>query len=108
MSDPKQLLSEAEIDAAQLADWRRAGDALVARFRSKSFAKGLELVNRIGAAAEAANHHPDIALTYGAVGVTLSSHDVGGVTVRDLRLARAVSDAAAALGIAAEHEEHSP
>ncbi|SDR76123.1 4a-hydroxytetrahydrobiopterin dehydratase [Agrococcus carbonis] len=101
MSDPQQLLTQDQIDDAGLADWRRVGDALVARFRTKSFAKGLELVNRIGAAAEAADHHPDIALTYGAVGVTLSSHDAGGITVRDVRLARAVDEAAAALGIAA-------
>ncbi|MCR8670795.1 4a-hydroxytetrahydrobiopterin dehydratase [Agrococcus sp. HG114] len=100
MSDPKAPLSETEIDEAGLAGWRRSGDALVARFRSKTFAAGLELVNRIGAAAEAANHHPDVTLTYGAVEVRLSSHDVGAITIRDVRLAREISDQADSMRIA--------
>lgn len=101
MSDPKQLLSDADIAGARLIDWRRVGDALTARFRSGTFSAGLELVNRIGASAEAADHHPDVVLTYPAVEITLSSHDVGGVTIRDIRLAREISEHAAALGIAA-------
>ncbi|QCU77634.1 4a-hydroxytetrahydrobiopterin dehydratase [Citricoccus sp. SGAir0253] len=98
MSDPQRRLTPAEVDAAGLADWRHAEDTLRARFRTGSFAKGLELVNRIGAAAEAANHHPDVLLTYPAVGVTLSSHDVGGITSRDLDLARTISEQAADIG----------
>jgi len=102
MSDPKQRLSESEIADAGLADWRHDGDSLTVRYRSGSFAAGLELVNRIGASAEAADHHPDILLTYPAVEVTLSSHDAGGVTVRDVRLAREISGHADALGITAD------
>jgi 4a-hydroxytetrahydrobiopterin dehydratase len=45
------------------------------------------------------NHHPDITLHYGHVDVRLSSHDVRGVTERDVRLARAISDIAAAAGV---------
>ena len=44
----------------------------------------------VRAAAEEANHHPDITLTYPEVIVTLSSHDVGGITSRDLDLARTI------------------
>jgi 4a-hydroxytetrahydrobiopterin dehydratase len=104
MSDPKAKVTDSDIADAELADWRHHHGTLVARFRSRSFAAGLELVNRIGASAEAANHHPDITLTYAAVDVTLSSHDVGGITSRDIRLARAISADAAELGIAAERE----
>ncbi|MFA4841087.1 MAG: 4a-hydroxytetrahydrobiopterin dehydratase [Agrococcus sp.] len=104
MSDPKARLTDSDIVDAELADWRRDDGTLVARFRSRSFAAGLDLVNRIGASAEAANHHPDITLTYGVVDVTLFSHDVGGITSRDIRLARAISAHAADLGIAAERE----
>lgn len=104
MSDPKARLTDSDIVDAELADWLHDDGTLVARFRSRSFAAGLDLVNRIGASAEAANHHPDITLSYGAVGVTLSSHDVGGITSRDIRLARAISAHAADLGIAAERE----
>lgn len=101
MQDPQQRLSASDIAEAGLADWQLADDALTARFRTGSFAAGLRLVERIGASAEAVNHHPDVLLTYPAVTVTLTSHDVGGVTIRDARLARAISDHAAEMGIAA-------
>jgi 4a-hydroxytetrahydrobiopterin dehydratase len=55
-------------------------------------------VDRIGATAEEANHHPDVSLTYPEVIVTLSSHDVGGITSRDIDLARRISEHAAELG----------
>ena len=56
-------------------------------------------VARLVPGAEAANHHPDILLTYPEVTVTLSSHDVGGVTSRDLALAETVSAHAEELGV---------
>jgi 4a-hydroxytetrahydrobiopterin dehydratase len=56
---------------------------------------GLRLVNQIGDAAESANHHPDLLLTYPKVEVTLTSHDAGGVTSRDIAMARTISDLAA-------------
>ncbi|GAB3181819.1 4a-hydroxytetrahydrobiopterin dehydratase [Nesterenkonia halophila] len=101
MTDPKRKLSSAEIADAQLPDWHLAEDALAARFRTKNFAAGLELVNRIGASAEEHDHHPDITLTYPEVSVTLSSHDVGGITSRDIDLARVITGHAADLGAAA-------
>jgi len=101
MSDPKAPLTETEIHEAGLVGWRRSGDALVARFRSSTFAAGLELVNRNGGAAEAASHPPDVTLMYAAVEVRLSSHDVSAITIRDVRLAREITQLADALGIAA-------
>ncbi|NMA78659.1 MAG: 4a-hydroxytetrahydrobiopterin dehydratase [Actinomycetales bacterium] len=101
MADPTQTLTAAEVSAAALADWRQDGESLTARFAAGDFATGLELVTRIGASAEQANHHPDITLTYPEVSVVLSSHDVGGITSRDLDLARLISDHAATLGISA-------
>jgi 4a-hydroxytetrahydrobiopterin dehydratase len=85
-----------------LADWRILFNQLHARFETGSFAKGLDLVNRIGAAAEERNHHPDIDLTYPRVVVRLTSHDTGGVTRRDVELARVISGFAAELGAAAD------
>lgn len=98
MTDPKQTLTYEDVQQEGLADWRYLFDTLHARYRTGSFATGLELVQRIGAAAEEANHHPDVLLTYPQVDVTLSSHDVGGVTSRDLDLARRISGFAAELG----------
>jgi 4a-hydroxytetrahydrobiopterin dehydratase len=72
-------------------------DTLQARFRTRDFATGMRLVERIAAEADKADHHPDIDLRYGFVHVVLSSHDVGGITQRDVRLARVISELAAGL-----------
>lgn len=101
-ADDKQVLSPAEVADEGLDDWRLVDGWLRTRFASGSFAAGLQLVDRIGAAAEAANHHPDIDLRYPYVDVALVSHDVDGITRRDVRLAREVSAIAAELEITAE------
>ncbi len=100
MTEP--TLTSDQIEAARLTEWRLGDGALHARYRTGDFATGLRLVNRIGEAAEAANHHPDLDLRYPHLDVHLHSHDAGGVTTRDLTLARTISDIAAALGIDAE------
>lgn len=100
MADPKQILTPDQIAEAAPAAWRHEGETLTVRFATGDFATGLALVDRIGASAEEANHHPDIVLTYPEVAVTLSSHDVGGVTSRDIALARTIDEHAAALGVA--------
>ena len=82
-----------------LSDWTWRDDAIHAHLETGDFATGLRLVNRIGEAAEAMNHHPDLDLRYPHLDVTLSSHDVGGVTDRDVKLARAISGYAAAEGV---------
>jgi 4a-hydroxytetrahydrobiopterin dehydratase len=97
-----QMLSFAEVEAAALADWRQLFEALHTRFKTGDFATGLALTSRIGELAEAANHHPDVDLRYPHVNVTLCSHDVFGVTSRDVDLARQISAAAADLGVWAD------
>jgi len=96
------LLTAAEIDAADLADWRPISNALHTRLRTGNFATGLRLVNRIGEAAEAADHHPDLDLRYPHLNVKLSSHHAGGITDRDVALARQISEIAAGEGVAAD------
>lgn len=100
MTDPKAVLRFPAVQAEGLDDWRFFLMKLHARFETGSFVKGLELVTRITEAAEAANHHPDVVLTYPQVDVDLQSHDVHGVTSRDIELARRISEIAADLGIA--------
>lgn len=97
MSKDTTVLDGSQIEAEELADWRPLTGSLVARFGTGDFLTGLDLVQRIAEAAEAANHHPDLELTYPTVTVRLTSHDVGGITARDIRLARAVSQMAADL-----------
>ncbi|MDQ0769344.1 4a-hydroxytetrahydrobiopterin dehydratase [Pseudarthrobacter defluvii] len=101
MTNPLRKLSAAELAEAGLTGWHLTGEALTATFKTREFFTGLELVNRIGASAEEANHHPDLTLTYPEVRVRLLSHDVGGITSRDIDLARTISGHAADLGVAA-------
>jgi len=106
MTDPKQTLRYPEVMAEEgLDDWRFFLVKLHARFKTGSFVKGLELVTRITEVAEEANHHPDVVLTYPQVDVDLVSHDVGGVTSRDVDLARRISAIAAELGVEAAPRE---
>ena len=91
MSDPKQTLSTAEVVESGLDDWRQLLGVIRARYRTGDFATGLALVDRVGALAEAADHHPDITLTYPEVVISMSSHDVDGITSRDIDLAREIS-----------------
>lgn len=102
MTDRIERLTATQVREANLADWRQILGRIKARFRTRDFATGLELVTRIGSAAEAANHHPDIQLTYTDVIVTLTSHDAGGITRRDLDLARQISSHAAELGVGSD------
>jgi len=99
MTDPKTVLRYPAVVAEGLDDWRFFAMRLHARFTTGSFVKGLELVTRITEAAEEADHHPDVVLTYPHVDVDLQSHDVHGVTSRDIALARRISEIAAELGV---------
>ncbi|MBB6626658.1 4a-hydroxytetrahydrobiopterin dehydratase [Nocardioides sp. KIGAM211] len=90
------------VEAEGLDDWRILFSALHARFLTGDFATGLRLVNAIGAEAEAMDHHPDLDLRYPHLNVKLTSHDVHGVTQRDVRLARRISELAAAEGVGAD------
>lgn len=102
MDDPQRRLTELNVREAEIEDWRQILGRIKARFRTGDFATGLALVNMIGEAAEAANHHPDITLTYTDVIVALRSHDLHGITDRDIDLARQISRRAAEVGIEAD------
>jgi len=92
----------AQLTTEGLGDWRPVLGRVVTRFRTGDFVTGLQLTTKVTEAAEAANHHPDVDLRYPHVDITLTSHDVSGITQRDLRLAREISDIAAAMGVEAE------
>lgn len=98
------LIDKTAFDAAGLDDWRHLLNALHARYDPGSYAAGLALVAAIGAAAEELDHHPDLDLRWGHVNVKVTSHDSGGVTTRDLRLAHRITEIAAAAGAVARPE----
>jgi 4a-hydroxytetrahydrobiopterin dehydratase len=89
-------LSDAEIQQAltKLSGWKRNGNAIERAFEFPTFMNGIEFVNKVAQAAEAANHHPDITVNYNKVTIALTSHDAGGLTQRDMRMAEKISELA--------------
>ena len=76
------------------AGWEIVDGALERSWRFASFAAALAFVNAVSAAAEQANHHPDIAFGWGRATVRWTTHDAGGITERDAELARRTSELA--------------
>lgn len=79
-----------ETALAQLSRWHREGHGIARSFQFSDFRAALAFVNRVGDEAERHKHHPDIVIHYSEVTLTLWSHDAGGVTGRDLRLAKVI------------------
>lgn len=93
-------LTAQQVLAANLTDWRKLAQSLHTRFQTGTFIAGMEFVNAVGMAAEEANHHPDVKLTYGYVDLALVSHDVGNmITQADIDMARTISRIAGEMGV---------
>lgn len=96
-------ITAAGFEAAEgTRDWRALGTGASALFRTGSPGEGAVLLERVRVLADAANHHPDVDLRPDGVVVRVSSHDVDGLSERDVALAREVSAAAAGLGLVAD------
>jgi 4a-hydroxytetrahydrobiopterin dehydratase len=98
----EQIAPQQFHEAVGVEDWRVLFSGACAHFRTGSFAKGVALVDAIGRLADAANHHPDVDLRYAGVTVRLISHDVNGLSQRDIELAQQISEAARELGVTAD------
>lgn len=85
-------LNSNEILAQISSNWQLSenNDLLSRRFELSNFAEALDLVNKIGKIAENQQHHPDINLGWGYVEVYLSTHDIGGISDKDITLAQAI------------------
>jgi 4a-hydroxytetrahydrobiopterin dehydratase len=81
------LSDEAVDDGLASLQWQREGDELVREVTRKDFTGAMQFVNAVADLAEAANHHPDIAISWNKVTLRLTSHDAGGLTQSDLDLA---------------------
>lgn len=97
-------ITATEFHAAEgVGDWRVLLRRAEALFRAPSFAAGAALVVDIAAAADAADHHPDVALRYpGRVHVALTTHATGGLSTLDVEVARRISALARAAGCTVE------
>ncbi|MFE6963530.1 4a-hydroxytetrahydrobiopterin dehydratase [Agromyces sp. NPDC057679] len=97
--DPRRVLTPAET-AGELVGtaFVHVGDRLDCAYTTADFAASVRLLDAVAVEAEAAGHHPDVRLGWGRIAFELSSHDVGGVTARDLALARRIDELARAAG----------
>jgi 4a-hydroxytetrahydrobiopterin dehydratase len=91
------VLTDEEIQQAltSLDGWQRNGIAIQRVFRFPDFKAAMQFVNKVAEKAEQANHHPDIDIRYNTITMALVSHDSGGVTQRDVRMAEAINKIAA-------------
>jgi 4a-hydroxytetrahydrobiopterin dehydratase len=87
------LLSDTEIQerTKQLEGWTVKGKELKLTRRFKDFVEAIAFVNKLVEPAQAAGHHPDLAISYNKVTVCLTTHDAGGLTTKDFDLAQVIS-----------------
>jgi 4a-hydroxytetrahydrobiopterin dehydratase len=79
--------SEIEARLAEHPGWSRDGGAIVKSFKRGDFVGSVNFVNALAGPAEEMNHHPDLAVSWDEVTVSLSTHSEGGLTTADFELA---------------------
>ncbi|ANV85396.1 4a-hydroxytetrahydrobiopterin dehydratase [Picosynechococcus sp. PCC 7003] len=82
-------LTDTEIQAqlSQFSEWSQVDNKIQRLFKFKNFVEAVDFVNQLVEPAEAADHHPDIEISYNKVTVNLTTHDAGGLTQKDFDLA---------------------
>jgi 4a-hydroxytetrahydrobiopterin dehydratase len=90
------LLTDEQISErlAALDGWRREGDAIAKSFDRGDFVGSVEFVRSLVEPAEGIGHHPDLAISWATVEVTITSHSEGGLTANDFELASKVDELA--------------
>lgn len=108
MTRPPTLSPAETLDELWGSGFNHGNGRLTASFSTPDFSTGARLVAEVADIANDLNHHPDVTLGWGFVGFSLTSHDAGGVTTRDLTLAHRIAAAAAALGIEPAPDDQAP
>ncbi len=92
------VLSDIEVQRSlgSLPGWSRKGDTIAKSYHFATFPAGIAFIARVAEVAEAQQHHPDVDIRYTKVTFALSTHDSGGITVKDFTLATAIEGLAAA------------
>jgi 4a-hydroxytetrahydrobiopterin dehydratase len=82
-------MTDAQVEAAlkMFPEWSETGGAIQRTYIFKDFIEAMAFVNRVAAAAEESQHHPDILVRWNKVTLSLSTHDAGGITQKDFDLA---------------------
>ncbi len=84
--DPHQIETEVNL----LDGWLVVDDRLSKSFEFDDYLAGVDFASKVGHVAEELNHHPEITLSYRKVFVSVSTHDVGGISPYDFELARRI------------------
>jgi 4a-hydroxytetrahydrobiopterin dehydratase len=77
-------------ELGNLPGWSRRGEVITKTFQFRDFLTGIAFVSGVAKAADAADHHPDIDIRYTKVICSLSTHSAGGITQKDLDMARKI------------------
>ncbi len=86
-------LSKTEViqSLKKLKDWKLKGTSIVRLFKTKGFPQTMGLATSIGALCQAHDHHPDfLTMKYASIDVSFSSHDVKGLSSRDIKIAKEI------------------
>lgn len=83
-------LSDKQVDMQleELAGWQRDGSSIIKTFEFHDFIEAISFMTQAAFYAESLEHHPEWRNTYNIVEVRLTSHDTGGITSHDIRLAK--------------------
>ena len=79
--------SKVRDELSKLGNWTLRQSVISRKFVFANFVQSMRFVNRVARLAEVANHHPDIRIDYNKVKLALTTHDEGGLTMKDFRLA---------------------
>ena len=90
MSRKKLSPEELTEKLSEVNTWERKEEKIYKRFNFENFAEALDFVNKVGAIAEAHDHHPDITFGWGYAEFEITTHDAGGLTQKDFDLAKDV------------------
>lgn len=77
-----------------IPQWQQQDQTITRTFEFKNFVEAIDFVNKLVEPAEAAGHHPDLAVSYNKVTVSLTTHDAGGLTQQDFEMAQTISNLA--------------
>jgi len=90
MAAPLLTQAERATALADLPEWTITGDAITRTLTFGNFSQAFAFMTRVALAAEKQGHHPDWSNSYNRVTITLTTHEAGGLTERDFKLARAI------------------
>jgi len=96
MAEPTLSADELGAALSRLPEWTGDPAGISRTFNAPTFMEGVALVQQVAEAAEAADHHPDIDIRWRTVQFTLVTHSAGGVTAKDVAMARTIDSVIAA------------